>query len=190
MKLQRNIQMSFSSIYIERRTRKNEFYRQIDKIIDWSLIEKEIDKVYKKGQSVDGRPSYCGIILFKMMLMETWFNQSDPAVEDMVNDSLSAMKFCQLELEDDVPDHSTLSRFRKELVEKKAYDRLLKKVNNQLKAKGLMVKQGSAKVDASLTAALEISGYCKHCFIGSGFREYILSNFMTGSQVTGTIVKA
>jgi transposase, IS5 family len=143
--------MSFSSIYVERRTRKNEFYRQIDQIIDWSLIEKEIDKVYKKGQSVDGRPSYRGIVLFKMMLLETWFNQSDPAIEDMVNDSLSAMKFCQLELEDDVPDHSTLSRFRKELVEKKAYDRLLKKVNNQLKAKGLMVKQGSAKVDASLT---------------------------------------
>lgn len=143
--------MSFAGNYIEKRTRKNVFFRQIDEIIDWTAIEKEIDKVYKKGQSVDGRPSYRGIVLFKMMLLQTWYGLSDPAVEDMVNDSLGAMRFCQLELEDDVPDHSTLSRFRKELVAKKAFDRLLRKVNVQLKAKGVMIKQGSAKVDASIT---------------------------------------
>ena len=79
------------------------------------------------------------------MLLQTWYNLSDPAVEDMVNDSLGAMHFCQLELEDDVPDHSTLSRFRKELVEKKAFDRFLRKINKQLKDKGLMIKEGSAK---------------------------------------------
>jgi hypothetical protein len=41
------------------------FFRQIDEIIDWSIIEKEIDKIYKKGQSIDGRPSYRGIMLLK-----------------------------------------------------------------------------------------------------------------------------
>ncbi len=143
--------MSFAGNYVERRTRKNRFFHQIDEIVDWSVIEKEIDKVYKKGLSVDGRPSYRGIVMFKMMLIQMWYGLSDPGVEDMVNDSLGAMRFCQLELEDDVPDHSTLSRFRKELIEKKALDRLLKKLNQQLKNKGLMIKQGSAKVDASIT---------------------------------------
>ena len=83
-------------------------------------------------ESVDGRPSYPGLLLFKMQLLQIWYNLSDPGVEDMVNDSLSAMRFCGLHIEDDVPDHSTLSRFRKELVEKKAYDRLLKKINQPL----------------------------------------------------------
>lgn len=151
MKIQKQSQMSFAGNYVERRTRKNVFFRQVDQIIDFNSIEKEIEKVYKKGMSVDGRPSYRGIVLFKMMLLQTWYNLSDPAVEDMVNDSLGAMRFCQLELEDEVPDHSTLSRFRKELVEKKAFDRLLRKINKQLKDKGLMIKEGSAKVDASLT---------------------------------------
>lgn len=143
--------MSIFDSYVEKRACNNEFFRQIDQIIDWNLIEKEIDKVYKKGQSADGRPSYRGIVLFKMMLIQTWYGMSDPGVESYVNDSLSATKFCQLDLEDTVPDHSTLSRFRKELLEKKAYDRMLRKINNQLKAKGVMVKQGSAKVDATLT---------------------------------------
>ncbi len=40
-----NPQMSFSEFYVERRTRKGTFLRQIDDIIDWSPIEKEINKV-------------------------------------------------------------------------------------------------------------------------------------------------
>ncbi|MDP2693177.1 MAG: IS5 family transposase [bacterium] len=147
----KRIQMSFSLAYVERRTRKNTFLRQIDQIIDWTIIEKEINKVYKKGRSVDGRPSYSGLILFKMQLLQIWYNMSDPSVEDFVNDSLGAMRFCGLQLEDSVPDHSTLSRFRSELVTKKVYDRLLRKMNQQLKKKGIMLKEGKAQVDASLT---------------------------------------
>ena len=147
----KRIQMSFSQVYVERRTRKNTFMRQIDQIIDWTVIEKEINKVYKKGVSVDGRPSYAGLLLFKMQLLQIWYKMSDPGVENFVNDSLGAMRFCGLQLEDDVPDHSTLSRFRSELTEKKAYDRLLKKINQQLKKRGIMLKEGKAKVDASLT---------------------------------------
>ena len=143
--------MSFSEYYVNRRTRKNTFLKQINAIIDWTPIEKEINKVYKKGKSVDGRPSYPGILLFKMQLLQIWYQLSDPGVEDMVNDSLSAMLFCGLDLESEVPDHSTLSRFRSELVEKKAYDRLLRKINKQLKSKGIMIKTGRAKIDASIT---------------------------------------
>ncbi len=128
--------MSFSQAYVERHTRKNTFLRQVDQIIDWNPLEKEINKVYKKGQSVDGRPSYNGLILFKMMLLETWYNLSDPGVEDLVNDSLGAMRFCGLTLEDEVPDHSTVSRFRSELVAKKAHDRLLERSTTSSNKKG------------------------------------------------------
>lgn len=146
-----NKQMSFSQGYVEKRTRKSKFFRQINEIIDWNEFEQELIKVYKRGQSVDGRPSYSGLVLFKMTLLQTWYNLSDPEVEEMVNENLSAMMFCGLHLEDDVPDHSTLSRFRKEIVSKKAHDRLLRKINNQLKQKGIVIKKGSAKVDASIT---------------------------------------
>ena len=146
-----NKAMSFAGLYVEKRTRKNKFFKQIDSIIDWSVIEKEINKIYKKGKSIDGRPSYKGILLFKMTLLSHWYGLSDEKTEDMVNDNLSAMLFCGLQLEDDVPDHSTLSRFRTELTEKKAYDRLLRKINKQLESKKIKVTQGKGIVDASLT---------------------------------------
>ena len=73
-------------------------------------------------------------------------------VEAMVNDTFSANAFCGLRVEDTVPDHSTLSRFRSELVEKKAMHRLLAKLNAQLANQGVLVQQGSI-LDASITPA-------------------------------------
>ena len=86
-----------------------------------------------------------------MLLLGIWYDLSDRDVEDMVNENLSAMVFCDLKLEDTVPDHSVLSRFRSELSSKNSFEGLLVSFNNQLKSKGVMVKQGKAKVDATLT---------------------------------------
>ncbi len=43
------------------------------------------------------------------MLLQNWYKLSDPGVEDMVNENLSAISFCGLQIEDDVPDHSVIS---------------------------------------------------------------------------------
>jgi transposase, IS5 family len=50
-----------------------------------------------------------------MTLLQTWYNLSDYGIEEQVNDTLSFIRFCGLQLEDDVPDHSVVCRFRKAL---------------------------------------------------------------------------
>ena len=144
---------SFSDVYVARRTRKQQFFKDINTIIDWEPLAKELDKIYTKGRVVSGQKAYRGILLFKMLLIGIWYDLSDEATEDMVNDSLSAMDFCGLKLEDEVADHSTLSRFRSELSAKKSFDHMLRKINAQLKTKGVMIKEGKAKVDATLTVS-------------------------------------
>jgi len=148
---QKKNQMSFAGNYVERRIRKNTFFKQINLLIDLFEIEKEINRVYKRGHSVDGRPAYSGLLLFKMLLLGIWYNLSDEKVEESVNDSLSMMRFCNLDIEDNVPDHSVLSRFRTELTEKKAFDRLFKKINRQLVEHKVIIKNGAGIVDATLT---------------------------------------
>ena len=143
-------QLSFSTISVSRRKLKNEFFDQMNQLLDWTAIETEIRKHYSKGFSVAGRPSYNGLLLFKMGLLQTWYGLSDYEVEEKVNDSLSFMKFVGLTLEDDVPDHSVLSRFRTELTKKDAYEKLMGSINGQLEAKGILLKKG-AIVDASIT---------------------------------------
>jgi IS5 family transposase len=141
----------FEAYFGHYKTRRSEFFKKVNEVIDWTALEREIDKVYKRGQSVDGRPAYRGIVLFKMLLIGIWYDMSDENCEEFVKDSLCAIRFLEIELNQSIPDHSTLSRFRTELVNKKAFDRLLRKVNKQLSRNKLKLNKGKTIIDASLT---------------------------------------
>ena len=84
------------------RTRKikKTFFSQINTLIDWSSVSRLIDKHYKKGKSATGKPSYDGLLLFKMCLLQTWYGLSDYEVEDRVNDSISFSYFCGLHIDE------------------------------------------------------------------------------------------
>lgn len=142
--------MSFSAYDVERRTAKNTFFKQIDIIINWESISRIINTDYKVGISATGKPSYDGLLLFKMLLIGIWYDLSDRDVEDMVNENLSAMKFCGLQLENNVPDHTVLCRFRKELTDNKTIELLFNEINLQLEKHGIIVKSG-CKIDATVT---------------------------------------
>ncbi|XOD67888.1 MAG: transposase [Flavobacteriales bacterium Tduv] len=60
------------------------------------------------------------------------------------------MRFYGFRLEDKIPDHTTLCRFRNEIVAKKAYNHLLKKINKELEKRQVIVKTGVI-IDASIT---------------------------------------
>ncbi|XOD67786.1 MAG: hypothetical protein ACMUEL_07775 [Flavobacteriales bacterium Tduv] len=55
-------------------------------------------------------------------------------------------------MEDQILDHTTLCRFRNEIVAKKAYRLLLKKINKQLEKNQAIVKIGVI-VDACITVS-------------------------------------
>lgn len=177
-------QLSFSSLSVSKRKLKNQFFAQINTLIDWTMIEKELSCYYSKGFSVAGRPSYSGLLLFKMSLLQTWYGLSDYEVEERVNDSLSFMQFVGLTLEDAVPDNTVLSRFRTELTQKDAYEKLLLSINNQLETKGILLKKG-AIVDASITDTLRKPRGKKVYELVEDRKE----NGSTSSTPTTTVVK-
>lgn len=143
--------MNFSELDVTRRTRKGNFLNQIDQLIDWTPIEKAIARHYAPVSDAAGRPVYPGLLLFKMLLAGIWHGGlSDESVEDMANSNLHVMRFLGLYLEDDVPDHSVLSRFRTRLTAAGAWDGLLAIINEQIQTHGVMVTQG-CHVDASIT---------------------------------------
>ena len=142
---------SFVHYDVKRRTKKKQFFKQMDLIINWTKISQELNKKIKRAhKDAYGRAAHHPIVLFKMMLIQTWYKLSDEGVEEMINDSISANEFCGLKIEDAVPDHSTLCRFRKELTELKIMDKLLNKINRQLKKHRILLSTG-AIVDATLT---------------------------------------
>lgn len=145
-------QPSFVSVLVSHRKTRKEFLVQIDKLLDWSSIEKLIKQYYNKGRSADGRKSYPGILLFKMSLLQFWYGLSDYEVEDQCNDSISFSRFVGVPLEEKIPDHSVLSRFRTALTKAHAIEPLFEEINRQLTLHGLIVHTGSI-VDASITSS-------------------------------------
>lgn len=128
---------------------KKVFFTQMNDLLDWKSISDVIDKHYAKGKSAVGNPSYDGLLLFKMCLLQTWYGLSDYEVEDRVNDSISFGYFCGLTIDQVAPDHSTVSRFRTAMTKAGAYEKLFKEINKQLEQQQIIVKTG-AIVDASV----------------------------------------
>ena len=58
------------------------------------------------------------LLLFKILLLETWYGLSDREVKERINDSISWSDFLKLDLTNASPGHSTICRFRLELVDK------------------------------------------------------------------------
>ena len=133
-----------------RRKVKEAFFNQINMIIDWRPIRAIIEQAYTTGSSRTGRPGYDALVLFRIELLRVWYGLSDGEVEDQVNDRISFSRFVGLSMDDNVPDSTTVCRFRNILVEAKLYDTLLNEINRQLEDRGVLVKRG-AIVDASVT---------------------------------------
>lgn len=77
-----------------------------------------------------------------MLLVGIWNGGlSDESVEEIVDSNLHVMRFLGLSLEDDVPDHSVLSRFRTRLTVAAAWDGLLAQINRQIQAHNIAVKR-------------------------------------------------
>lgn len=149
MKLEKEPTLADSFCDLRTRKIKTTFFTQINMLLDWKKISLIIETHYSKGKSVTGKPSYDGLLLFRMCLLQTWYGLSDYEVEDRVNDSISFGYFCGLNIDQAAPDHSTLSRFRTALTKAAVFELLFKEINNQLEANKIIVKKGVI-VDASV----------------------------------------
>ena len=149
MKIQKQPTLADSICDLRARKIKKTFFTQINTLIDWDAISILINKDYSKGKSAIGNPSYDGLLLFKMCLLQSWYGLSDYEVEDRINDSLSFSYFCGMTIEQVAPDHSTLSRFRTALTKTKTFEQLFASINKQLETHNIIVKTGLI-IDASV----------------------------------------
>ena len=136
-----------------RRKHKDCFLDEIDRLIDWKPFEKVLRQKLKRVVNAVGNPAYPPLLMFKILLLQRWYNLSDMAVEEALCDRLSFVRFVGLSLDhDEVPDATTICRFRQSLVERNTLKRLLDKLNHQLERRGLLVREG-AIVDASVVSS-------------------------------------
>jgi transposase, IS5 family len=142
-------QLSLADGLVEGGAGRNRQLERIAALVEWAPFARLLGDIYAAPV---GRPSYGPLVLLRCLLLQQWYRLSDPGLEEALSDRLSFRRFVGLALADPVPDHSTLSRFRSELVRRGLAEPLLAEFNRQLDAKGLMVKAGTL-IDASLVEA-------------------------------------
>ena len=146
--------------YAARRRRPN-FLDAVGKIIDWEPIEKRLNNFLRRSKS--GPPSYPALCMFKALLLQSWYNLSDPQTEDALADRASFNKFAGFSLDHDVPDETTICRFRNTAAP--VLDKLFDLINLQLTAKGFIIKQG-AIIDASIVESSRRTRKSEEVIIG------------------------
>jgi IS5 family transposase len=122
-------------------------------LLDWGEIEGLLCGIYV---SDTGRPSYPLLTLFRGLLLGVWYRLSDVQLAQCLYRDLLFRKFCYLELGEDVPEASTLERFRMQLVEHDLWEHLLGEVNRQLEASNIIMTQGRINtIDATPVEAAQ-----------------------------------
>jgi IS5 family transposase len=142
-----------ADFYAERRRRHPSFLDAVDKLLNWTRIERKLRK--KLGRSEEncaGVKAYPALCMFKILLLQSWYDLSDLAMEEALCDRYSFTRFVGVSFEEDAPDHTTICRFRNLLAEKKLLQKLLNEVNMQLSVQGKLVKSGCV-ADATLISS-------------------------------------
>ena len=93
----------------------NEALERIAAVLDWGRIGTLLEAVHA---APEGRPSYPPLTMLKIAILQQWYAAADPAMEEELGDRSSCRRFVGLGWTDGTPDHSTISRFRKELTER------------------------------------------------------------------------
>ena len=143
---------SFLQVYMQvRRDRmKHSFLRQISACVDWRGIRTLLNKKHTKTQNATDNPAYDALMMFKILLLQTWYDLSDYEVEERINDSLLFSEFLLLDMGLPAPDHSTICRFHAEPTRLGIMDKLLHELNKLFKKHGISRIDQGAIVDASI----------------------------------------
>jgi len=117
----------------------------IDFEIFRDLLETNLSKIAKgKG----GRKPYDYVLMFKILILQRYYNVSDDQIEYQINDRMSFMRFLNLSIADDIPDSKTVWNFREQLIDLKLVDELFVLFLKELEQLNLIINEGKI-IDAS-----------------------------------------
>ena len=123
----------------------------VNELIDWSCLERILQGIHA---SPCGEKAWPPLLMFKSLLLQSWYTLSDPALEKQLARDLLFRRFVALDIAESVPDHSSFWRFRQPLERLSLMDKLLSEINAQLSSQGLYIKSGGVSiVDASVIEA-------------------------------------
>ena len=130
-----------------KKTRREKFLEEMDRIIPWAELESLIEPHYPKEGN--GRPPVVPGIMLRIYFLQHWFNQTDPAAEEALYDAPALRRFADVDLGlATAADETTILKFRHLLERHDLCGAMLDAVNIYLEDRGIRIGTGTI-VDAT-----------------------------------------
>ena len=126
---------------------------KLKKEIRWEQFRGVLEGAFGSGsKGKGGRRAFDYVMMFKILILQRYYNLSDDRTEYQILDRLSFMRFLGLKISDKVPDAKTIWHFKEQLTRAGVVKELFDKFLSSLDAVGLVMREGSI-VDASFVEA-------------------------------------
>lgn len=131
-------------------TVEDDMVEKLGEIVNFEIFRGRIEGSLGYGYKPQGgRPPFDGVLMFKVLILQSMHNFSDKKTERMVRGYLPWMAFLGLSPGDSMPDENTIRHFRDRLTETGALPVLLQAFDDEVRAHGYDAMAGHT-VDASL----------------------------------------
>ena len=122
---------------------------KVSQAVEWEIFRPILNEVFhKEERGLGGRSAWDYVLMFKILLLQSWYTIADDKTEYMINDHLSFQRFLGLSLGDKVPDAKTIWLFRDNLSKSGAGKKLFGLFTAEMEKHGVITRSGSL-VDAT-----------------------------------------
>ena len=109
-------------------------------LINWQSIEKHLADLHTSRK---GERAYPPLMIFKALLLQSWYKLSDPQLEQQLARDLLFRRFVGISLDTPIPDHTSLWRFRQKISEGGRLDYLLARERRIMKTGQISIMDAS-----------------------------------------------
>jgi IS5 family transposase len=121
--------------------------------VDFEIFRQKLEQgLTKVAKGKGGRPPYDYVLMFKVLILQRYYNLSDEQTEYQINDRMSFMRFLDLTIADDIPDSRTIWKFTEQITDLELTEPLFKRFEEELVKLNLIVNEGKI-IDASFVEA-------------------------------------
>ncbi len=131
----------------KKRARTDELLEKINRFINWNALANLCQGMYKESKR--GRPTLPIEFSLKCLILQYLYSLSDPALEDALIDRFSFQRFLGISFDTEIPDFSTIWRFRERLAKAGLLDKIFATILNALDEKNLILRRGTL-IDATI----------------------------------------
>jgi len=112
--------------------------------INWKPFIPLVKGVFHDDKEIGGRPHTDELVVVRSMLLQAWYNLSDPELEFQCHDRLSFRNF--LGFPEQIPDFTTIWKIRDRLEETGVDKQIWDELQHQLDVKGFEIKKGTFRM--------------------------------------------